>query len=147
MSQYGDLIFCEIAYKYWSIWCISSKLSDLRLWSCELHIPSSNRPETFVKSHLCHIFTKKLYVNWFLDIHFYYMLLYFSSLVKLFRWNLRNFIQVCWATLNYKFYVSYYKTFTMEIDVFTANLLLLIQSFILLTYQFISCMHVHVCQL
>ena len=107
--------------------------------NCRSQVPTSQR---LLLKFTNVIFSPKSYnVNWFLDFHFYYMLLYFSSLVKLFRLNLRNFIQVCWATLNYNFSVSYYKTFIMEIDVFTGNLLLLIQSCILLICKFIYCMH------
>ena len=108
--------------------------------NCRSQVPTSQR---LLLKFTNVIFSPKSYnVNWFLDFHFYYMLLYFSSLVKLFRLNLRNFIQVCWATLNYNFSVSYYKTFIMEIDVFTGNLLLLIQSCVLLICKFIYCMYV-----
>lgn len=117
--------------------CISWSEALIGLVNCRSQVPTGQRlllKVTYV------IFSPKKSIDFWTSFLLYVTLFFITHQTILF--NFRNFIQVCWATLNYNFSVSYYKTFTMEIDVFTGNLLLLIQSCILLICKFIYCMYV-----
>ena len=95
-------IFFEIAYIRQLGYISSCGLSGLRHLSCELEIPSSNSPKTFVSSYWNNFLKSYFYQNVICCLHFgHSYLLYVTSLliIKLFLFDLRNFIQVWWTTL------------------------------------------------